>query len=303
MQSPYLVQRSKFKDDVAENTGIDSILRMDYMGSAEFEFGSLPKSLKEMCDKITQLKMNMVKDVVNYKEQCLFLICFDDQIEDITKFFKAESGRNSTYHLKEYSGINEAIHKTDCLGKHVKDDWNICQHWWDIINHWMACFGKENAEKVMTALQKVKVKKDTKAWICEDQVQEILKLKYPNKWVVVVRAMDWDIVNKNHSHLVMEYLRDTYTKLGIYQGGMTPSPIHDGVFIECETEEDAEKVFSMFPEEKAPYTILWGPIHEYMTEITKDMDIQKREQVAAYNQHILKLRIENPLGMIHSENT
>ena len=160
MNSPYLVQRAKFKKDVSENTGIDSILNLDYMGSAEFEFGSLPKSLKEMCGKITQLKVTMVKDVTNYKGQRLCLICSDDQVEDITKFFKAESGRNSPYRLKEYSGIAEAISGIDSRGKSIEeDDYYTCQFWWDIDNHWMAAFGKENAKKVLTALQKVKTKK------------------------------------------------------------------------------------------------------------------------------------------------
>ena len=161
MNKPYLVQRAKFKKDVVENTGIDSILNLDYMGSAEFEFGSLPKSLKEMCEKIANLKVTMVKDVINYKGQRLCLVCSDDQVEDITKFFKAETDRSSReYRLKEYSGISEAVSGKDSRGEPVKEDgYYTVEFWWDIDNNWMACFGKENAEKVMAALQKVKVKK------------------------------------------------------------------------------------------------------------------------------------------------
>ena len=40
----WLIQRAKFED--RKSTGIDSILSFDYMGSAEFEWGALPKSLK-----------------------------------------------------------------------------------------------------------------------------------------------------------------------------------------------------------------------------------------------------------------
>lgn len=161
MNKPYLVQRAKFKKDVIENTGIDSILNLDYMGSAEFEFGSLPKSLKEMCSKITQFSVTMVKDVANYKGQRLCLICTPDQVEDITKFFKAETNRYSReYRLKEYSGISEAVSGKDSRGIPIKEGgWDCVEFWWDIDNNWMACFGKENAETVMTALQKVKVKK------------------------------------------------------------------------------------------------------------------------------------------------
>src|SRR5690242_4664141 len=48
---PYLIQRGSFdrkrpKDD--EITGPDSILSWDYMGSAEFEWGALPQSLRRI---------------------------------------------------------------------------------------------------------------------------------------------------------------------------------------------------------------------------------------------------------------
>lgn len=47
--TPYLVQAAKFKDECeSDGKGIDSILRMDYMGAAEFEFGALPASLKRI---------------------------------------------------------------------------------------------------------------------------------------------------------------------------------------------------------------------------------------------------------------
>ena len=47
---PYLIQRGKFESrDFKE--GIDSILKFDYMGSSEFEWGALPKSLQAIRDK------------------------------------------------------------------------------------------------------------------------------------------------------------------------------------------------------------------------------------------------------------
>lgn len=49
--TPYLVQRAKFNDRT-DKRGIDNILQFDYMGSAEFEFGALPKSLENIRKKI-----------------------------------------------------------------------------------------------------------------------------------------------------------------------------------------------------------------------------------------------------------
>jgi hypothetical protein len=42
--TPDLIQRAKFVDNPLK-TGLDSILKYDYMGSAEFEFGALFDSL------------------------------------------------------------------------------------------------------------------------------------------------------------------------------------------------------------------------------------------------------------------
>ena len=45
----WLVQRlEKHTNPVTDSKGVDSVFRMDYMGSAEFEWGALPKSLKQM---------------------------------------------------------------------------------------------------------------------------------------------------------------------------------------------------------------------------------------------------------------
>lgn len=45
----WLVQRLERNDYASPDAkGIDRVFRMDYMGSAEFEFGELPKTLKKM---------------------------------------------------------------------------------------------------------------------------------------------------------------------------------------------------------------------------------------------------------------
>ena len=43
----WLIQRGKFENR-EHKSGIDSILSFDYMGSSEFEWGALPKSLGNM---------------------------------------------------------------------------------------------------------------------------------------------------------------------------------------------------------------------------------------------------------------
>lgn len=45
---PSLVQRMQRKTYPSERDGVDSAFRMEYMGRAEFEFGTMPKNLKWM---------------------------------------------------------------------------------------------------------------------------------------------------------------------------------------------------------------------------------------------------------------
>ena len=111
-----------------------------------------------------------------------------------------------------------------------------------------------------------------KATIIDDLVKEILKLKYPNKFVVVVRGMEYDYYDDNDDNdEMMDYLEDVYTKLGIYQEHIFPSPMRERVFIECENEEEANEVFNMFPEDKAPYTIIWGPVDNMLKDINPEV--------------------------------
>jgi len=131
-----------------------------------------------------------------------------------------------------------------------------------------------------------------KATIIDDWVKEILKLKYPNKFVVVVRGMEYDYHDDNDE--MTDYLENVYTKLGIYQEHMFPSPMRKGVFIECENEEEANEVFNMFPEDKAPYTIIWGPVDNMLKDINPEV-IKRHDDFFSED--------DRKYGIIRSENT
>ena len=44
----YLIQRGKFNKDGNGLTGRDGVVDLDYMGSAEFEFGAIPRSFRRI---------------------------------------------------------------------------------------------------------------------------------------------------------------------------------------------------------------------------------------------------------------
>jgi hypothetical protein len=130
---PYLIQRAKFKSPIDENrTGIDRIIKLDYMGSAEFEFGELPKSLKRIRDNID-----------NYT---YFKYAFSTG-KVVTVFCKKEDRKKmgeilenllaKKIRLKEFCDLDKYVNNE--VAGYLNNDF-----WWDIINDFM--FWKFNSE-------------------------------------------------------------------------------------------------------------------------------------------------------------
>jgi len=73
----WLVQRGEFKI-IKDNDiiGMDSLITWDYMGSAEFEFGALPQSLKRMVKEFNQYQLFEIKEVKTkkYKSSNVYIL-------------------------------------------------------------------------------------------------------------------------------------------------------------------------------------------------------------------------------------
>ena len=154
----WLIQRGKFKDDVKDPTGIDDIIRWDYMGSAEFEFGALPKALKSIVSLLPTLSVHVVSSIVNYKGERLWVICSGEQVPEITRFFEKEATDDMSHRLKESMNFKQMITGKDFMGNPVNDNY-LQNFWWDLQNNWMACFTKEKAILILDSLKKIKIKK------------------------------------------------------------------------------------------------------------------------------------------------
>lgn len=51
LSKPYLIQRASVRSDAAADATVSQAVRLDYMGSSEFEFGALPRSLRSIASK------------------------------------------------------------------------------------------------------------------------------------------------------------------------------------------------------------------------------------------------------------
>lgn len=126
----WLIQRGTFETREYK-TGIDSILKFDYMGSSEFEWGALPKSLgriRENIDSYTYLD-------VPIKDKIITVFCKDSQKSEIKQYLTDLADKKMK--LKEFSAFDLYINDDSWFGK--KFDF-----WWDIENDLM--FWKKDQE-------------------------------------------------------------------------------------------------------------------------------------------------------------
>ena len=164
MKTPYLIQRLNFRKPTTTGS-FDEVLQCDYMGSSEFEWGALPKSLKQMTKNFKSLTVNVFKDAKNYKLQKL---CIISDPEKAKLYFNNyyEKLALDEIHLKELSRLDNSVFGTDWKGQPIKEnDWSIVDAWWDIENQVMFTFGKNNAESILNAIKNTleKKKKDNQS--------------------------------------------------------------------------------------------------------------------------------------------
>lgn len=131
----FLIQRASFKSKVF-GKGIDSILNFDYMGSSEFEWGALPKSLQEIRKSISNDDNYIYKDV-EYNKKVITVFLKKEQEAKLDEYL-LQIMNNPKPRLKERSDFNTWINpmEFDLRSMHKTD------FWWDIENHIM--FWKKN---------------------------------------------------------------------------------------------------------------------------------------------------------------
>jgi hypothetical protein len=124
MFNVWLVQRGHIKEKPNDSiTGIDSLIDFSYMGSAEFEFGGLPKSLHRIADndKYVFVKVSDIKDKNGLP---MFVYCDSDKSDDAVAAAKYIS--KNSYGYKEVPYLKEYLD-----GKKLFYEENF---WWDIDN-------------------------------------------------------------------------------------------------------------------------------------------------------------------------
>jgi hypothetical protein len=158
IQSPYLIQRGKFKDILEDQiVGLDSLISYDYMGSSEFEWGALPKSLKAMTSNWKDYIHFQVDSIRDNDGNYLQVLCNKTQAEEIKDVIIKLFDKGCQIRLKEWSGMDAY------LNPRSEDDLKT-NFWWDVtggdytdrspLNSWMCCFGND-IRSLIIAIRKV----------------------------------------------------------------------------------------------------------------------------------------------------
>lgn len=126
----YLIQRGKFEDRDYKK-GLDSIVELDYMGAAEFEFGALPKSLANIRNRIQYY----IYFDISIGTNVVTVFCYKDKKDEIRDYLNLLADGKMTLH--ERSDFDNWIHPS----KYYQSKINF---WWDIENDLM--FWKHNPE-------------------------------------------------------------------------------------------------------------------------------------------------------------
>jgi len=191
LHKPYLIQRLKKPFKIEKNDGkegvmaslanafsfggglingglskdamklINDIWRFDYMGSAEFEFGAVPKSLHQMgeyaiksnltafefevtgkiSDYSYKFEKDRKRDVENKVTKTVYVICHKDYVDEIKTFISnMADGTKRIYQTKENVGFSSNI----CGMEYCVDNVG----WHDIDNHYLFFTDKEMFDKI-----------------------------------------------------------------------------------------------------------------------------------------------------------
>lgn len=128
MKTPYLIQRAEVKTPFVVGGRISEVLSLDYMGSAEFEFGATAKSLRALQENKDNIKLSVDNRIVENEKSLRIVHTFSD--EEYEKYFDyLLQLRSDKLRLKERSQFNPGRQGST-------------NAWWDIENHVFWSFHK-----------------------------------------------------------------------------------------------------------------------------------------------------------------
>ena len=162
IRTPYLIQRGEIRRPMhAATSRLSQAVDLDYMGSAEFEFGALPKSQRAMQAARGSILLRKVESIKAGEQTLRVLSCLDDeQFAAYTQYL--HQMRADKIRLKENSRFGADYE----MGEYTRTDF-----WWDIQHHVMWSFDKPFMNRLAGILESSWAYMDEQARIREQSAQ------------------------------------------------------------------------------------------------------------------------------------
>lgn len=128
---PYYIQRCEIKRPLTEGR-FSEVVQTDYMGSAEFEFGALPKSLRALQASVDLIQLT-TEPRITEGERCLRVLhtfSSPDYEEYLGYLLELRADKRRTKEVTRFAAGRQ-------MDRYSKTDL-----WWDIDNHVMFSFDK-----------------------------------------------------------------------------------------------------------------------------------------------------------------
>jgi len=144
MRAPYLIQRGELRQPLAEGTArFSDAVNCDYMGSAEFEFGALPQSLRRFQAQKANWSIRKIPEITEDKSaegvgerQLRVLSCMND-----AQFAEYKAHLIAARHEKTAPRTKESTNFT--VEARARSKYSAeTDFWWDIDNDVMFSFHK-----------------------------------------------------------------------------------------------------------------------------------------------------------------
>ena len=171
----YLLQRGTFKKDLSKETSkFSELIDLDYMGSAEFEFGALPASRIRMANKFDEYGLHEVKELASPNGVPFNLYCDKNEITNIvSEIWKYIQGNDPSkivsYRLKERASL---------ANKYYGFQWSVGRDsdnfWWDIENDFMCFYGAADRQNAFKRVVINNAMKETNEFLKTDRGREAL---------------------------------------------------------------------------------------------------------------------------------
>lgn len=162
VNAPYLIQRAVIRTPLAPPTErLSDSVRFDYMGSSEFEYGTMPQSLRRIEAKQEQLTICKVDDILDGESPLRVLSYFDDdQFKEYVQHLRElRNSASYRYPLKERSEFPLSERKppeppllTPRNKRRPVYHREQTNFWWDISNDMMFSFHKEYMNRLLDHL-------------------------------------------------------------------------------------------------------------------------------------------------------